>query len=348
MVKQEDLLLTVEDLKTYFYLDEGIVKAVDGVSFEIESEKTFGIIGESGCGKSVTAKSILKLLPSPPARQVDGKMIYYPDGARSQGINLSEVDPQGEVIRNIRGNEISMIFQEPMSSFGPMHTVGHQIMESILIHQTEVDKKEARARTIDLLERVGIPEAEQRVDTYPHEFSGGMLQRAMIAMSLSNSPRLLIADEPTTSVDVTIEAQIIELLKEIQGNMGMSIILITHNLALVAELATEVLVMYLGKVMERGSIEDIFNNPLHPYTRALWKSIPRVEGNLSKIVPIKGVVPSPYEVPEGCVFFPRCEEAIEGVCGGSDSPHIIEVEPDHKVNCFLYSEKKEINKSLSK
>lgn len=338
MADQGNLLLEVKDLKTYFYLYEGVVKAVDGVNFRINRGRTLGIIGESGSGKSVTAQSIMRIVPSP-GRIVSGDILLHLENGNggSRTINLAKLDPQGKEIRDIRGKEISMIFQEPMTSFSPLHTIGDQIIEAILIHEN-ISKKEARERTIDLLGRVGIPRPDSLVDAYPHQLSGGMRQRAMIAMALSCNPKLLIADEPTTALDVTIQAQILELLKRLQKETGMAIMYITHNLAVVTEIADEVVVMYLGKVMEHASVEEIFHNPLHPYTRALWRSIPKIDGELSRLVPILGVLPNPYEIPQGCVFHPRCEEVILGVCDGESPPPLIEVTPGHKVSCFHYAQ----------
>jgi len=331
-----DKILEVKNLRTYFDVDEGLVKAVDGVNLTIEKGKTLGIIGESGCGKSVTSHSILRLIPSPPGKLIEGSQIlYYPEDG--DAINLAELDPKGDKMREIRGNEISMIFQEPMTSFGPQHTIGNQIMEAILIHNPDMSEEEARERTIGLLKQVGIPKAEKRVDSYPHEFSGGMRQRAMIAMALSCSPRLLIADEPTTALDVTIEAQILELLQELQREREMSIMIITHNLAVVSEIADKIAVMYLGRRVEFAKTERIVNNPLHPYTRGLWRSIPKLEGPLEKLEPIKGMVPNPINRPAGCAFAPRCEEKIAGVCDMGGAPPCIEVEPDHFVSCHKYA-----------
>lgn len=328
-------LLEIEDLKVFFHLDAGIVRAVDGVSFSIAKGETLGVIGESGCGKSVTAQSILGIVPSPPGKTEGGSIHYYASNGNDKPVDLTRLDTKGEELRQIRGNEISMIFQEPMTSFGPLNTIGDQIEETIMVHE-DVEKEEARARTIELLRRVGIPKPEQNVDAYPHQFSGGMRQRAMIAMALSCSPKLLIADEPTTAVDVTIEAQIIDLLRELQQESGLSIMLITHNLALVSELAERIVVMYLGKCVEQASTAEIFTNPSHPYTRALWRSIPKLEGKLERLDSIKGVVPSPYVIPRGCPFHPRCDSFIPGKCDGAEFPKSIDVVPGHTVYCYLY------------
>ena len=330
----EDLILEIKNLKTHFILDTGTIRAVDGVDLTISRGKTLGVIGESGCGKSVTAHSILRLIPSPPGKIVDGEILLHRD---DEVIDIAKLKPTEEAMRNIRGDDIGMIFQEPMTSFGPLHTIGDQITETILIHQKTTDKSEARSQAIDLLRQVGIPNPEQRVDAYPHEFSGGMRQRAMIAMALCCSPMLLIADEPTTSLDVTIEAQILDLLTDLQAQTGMAIMLISHNLAVVSEMADDIAVMYLGKRVEFGSTDAIFDNPLHPYTQGLWRSIPSVDGPLEKLVPIPGVVPSPRDLPPGCVFASRCAEFMPGVCDQAQPVPIIEAEPDHFVACYLYA-----------
>lgn len=337
MIKNNEFnpVLEIKELKTYFFLDTGTVKAVDGINLTINRGKTLGIIGESGCGKSVTAHSILKLIPSPPGKIISGKITLHENDKVTEISNLKNSD---KTLRDIRGRSIGMIFQEPMTSFGPLHTIGNQIIESILIHNKAENEKDAKEQAINLLKLAGIPNPERRVDAYPHEFSGGMRQRAMIAMALACGPSLLIADEPTTSLDVTIEAQILELLKDIQLQTGMAILLISHNLAVVSEMADEISVMYLGKQVEFGQSEDIFNNPLHPYTKGLWNSIPKLEGPIERLVPIKGIVPSPRDLPPGCVFSSRCSEFIEGKCNSSKPVPRIEVESGHFVNCYLYEE----------
>jgi peptide/nickel transport system ATP-binding protein len=343
MAAREDLLLEVKDLKTYFFLYEGIVRAVDGVSFDVRRGRTLGIIGESGCGKSVTAQSILRIVPSPPARIVGGSILLHRidrNGNLEEIINLAELDPRGDEIRKIRGKEIAMIFQEPMTSFGPLNTIGDQIMEAILLHQEDVSKREAKAHTIELLGRVGIPRPDQFIDAYPHQLSGGMRQRAMIAMALSCNPGLLIADEPTTALDVTIQAQILDLLRHLREDFGMAIMFITHSLGVIAEIADEVAVMYLGKIVEQGSVEDIFDRPKHPYTQALLKSIPRIDKKAgSRLTTIEGVVPDPYEVPRGCPFSDRCPSFMKGICD-EVVPSPSEVEKDHFVRCFLHSDER--------
>ncbi|MCX6046569.1 MAG: ABC transporter ATP-binding protein [Chloroflexi bacterium] len=339
MANSQDVLVEVQDLQVHFHLHEGVVRAVDDVSFTIHQGQTLGVIGESGSGKSVSAQSIMGIVPSPPAKQIGGKIFMHlsDNGTGYRVVNLSELPPKGNEFRAIRGKEIGMIFQEPMTSFSPVHTIGDQIMEAILLHIPNVSKKEARERTIEILRRVGIPKAERRVDNYSHQFSGGMRQRAMIAMALSCNPKLLIADEPTTALDVTIEAQILELLKDLQQEFNMAIMYISHDLAVVGGVADEVMVMYLGLVMEHASAEEVFENPLHPYTQALWRSIPKIDGDLSRLKPISGTLPSPFAVHKGCPFFSRCDDRIVGVCDMARPP-LVEVKPGHKVRCYLYTE----------
>ena len=339
-----DSLLEIKNLMTHFHLQEGIVRAVDGVSFDVRRGQTLGIIGESGCGKSVTAHSILRLVPSPPGNIVNGEILLYrgESGENSGPVDLAQLDPRGAEIRSIRGAEISMVFQEPMTSFGPMHSIGNQIIESILLHQEGVDKTEARELAIDNLRRVGIPRAAQIVDSFPHQLSGGMRQRAMIAMALSCSPRLLIADEPTTALDVTIQAQILELMMTLQEEFGMAVIFITHNLGVIAEVADEVAVMYLGRIVEQAGINELFDNPQHPYTQGLLNSIPHIdEEKLTRLRAIEGVVPDPYDIPSGCAFSDRCPSFMPGKCD-SAMPDLAATGPEHRVRCFLYSEDEEI------
>lgn len=347
MVDRDEMLVEVKDLATYFFLHEGVVRAVDGVSFDIKPGKTLGVIGESGCGKSVTAQSILRIVPSPPGRIVRGDILFHKhtEGGFFDLINLAELDPHGDEIRRIRGNEISMIFQEPMTSFGPLNTIGDQIIEAILLHQAGVGKGEAREQAIELLGRVGIPRPDQRIDAYPHQLSGGMRQRAMVAMALSCNPNLLIADEPTTAVDVTIQAQILDLLRDLQQEFGMAIMFITHDLGVIAEMADEVAVMYLGKIVEQASVEEIFDHPKHPYTRALLKSIPHIdEARSDRLSAVEGSVPAPYEVPPGCSFSDRCPRFMAGICEQA-VPALVGVEEQHLVRCYLYSDKMEEEES---
>ncbi len=321
-------LIELRDLKTYFYTEDGVVKAVDGVSFSIEKQKTLGVVGESGCGKSVTALSIMGLVPMPPGKIVSGSIIYHRDG---QELELTKLDPKGKQYREIRGNEIAMIFQEPMTSLNPVYTIGNQIMEAIMLHQ-KVGRREARARAIEMLKAVGIPSPEQRVDEYPHQLSGGMRQRAMIAMALSCNPTLLIADEPTTALDVTIQAQILDLIRKLQKEFHMALMMITHNLGVIAEMADDVVIMYMGKVVEEAPVRDIYHDPLHPYTIGLMESIPALTRKKERLKPIKGMVPDPYNLPKGCPFEPRCPEAME-ICR-AQMPELKEIKPAHKVACW--------------
>ena len=327
----EQPLLEVMDLKTYFYVDEGILKAVDGVSFFVNREETLGLIGESGCGKSVTALSILRLVSSP-GRLMGGEILLHLDG---ESIDLAELAPSAREIRDIRGKEISMVFQEPMTSLSPVHTIGNQIREAVLLHRTN-DRQEAQEIALDMLNRVGISNPPQRIDEYPHQLSGGMRQRAMIAMALSCHPKLLIADEPTTALDVTVQAQILDLIKELQEQFRMAVLYITHDLGVIAEMCHRVAVMYLGKIVELGSLRDIFYRPLHPYTVRLLKSRPRLtRGTAERLESIEGNVPVPLDPPAQCGFYDRCPEAIEDRCNTA-VPELIEKEDDHWVRCFLY------------
>src|SRR5918993_1635097 len=324
-------ILEVRGLKTHFFLDEGVVKAVDGVDLKVRRGETLCVVGESGCGKSVSARSILQLVDRP-GRIVEGEILLShepqaePSGkARTDGgatatetrqvLDLASLNPRSKAMRDIRGKEISMIFQEPMTSLSPVHTVGEQITENILLH-LPMNKQEARDRTVEELGRVGIANPESRVDAYPFQLSGGMRQRAMIAMALSCNPSLLIADEPTTALDVTTQAQILELMRGLQDELGMAIMLITHDLGVVAEMADDVAVMYLGIVAERGDVDSIFHDPKHPYTRALLRSIPRMGRSKAnqRLDSIRGMVPHPYNRPTGCPFHTRCDEIIEGYC----------------------------------
>ena len=338
MSKQEPNLLQVENLRVQFPTREGLVRAVEGVDFAIKPRTTVGLVGESGSGKSVTAFAILHAVARP-GKIVDGRVLLNTgagdNSGQSEVIDLVALDPRGERIRAIRGKEIAMIYQEPMSSLSMMHTVGFQIMEAILLHQ-RVSKQAARQQAIDMLGRVGIARPEQRVDAYPFELSGGMRQRAMIAMALVCAPRLLIADEPTTALDVTTQAQIMELMQELQREMGMSVLLITHDLGVVAETCDEVVVMYLGEVMERAEVTQLFTDPLHPYTRALLQSIPRLgHAKKTELQPIEGSVPDPYNRPSGCPFHPRCASMIAGVC---DVKPLTTTHTDdgRTVRCHLY------------
>ena len=327
-IKQNSLknpLLEVRSLSTHFFTEEGVVRAVENVSFEIYPGEILGLVGESGCGKSVTGLSLLKLIPIPPGRIVNGDILF--DG-RSL-LNLEEKE-----MEKVRGNDIAMIFQEPMTSLNPVFTIGDQIMEAIILHQ-RLDKTEARKRAIDMLDRVKIPSPEKRVDSYPHQLSGGMRQRAMIAMALSCQPKLLIADEPTTALDVTIQAQVLQLLKEIQREMGMSVMLITHDLGVVSEIADRVAVMYAGRIFEYGPIEAIFGEMRNPYTRGLMHSIPQLTERKGRLNTIPGQVPDPMNLPVGCKFHPRCYMMIEDCKKGEP---IFQVNGDHFSRCIRWKE----------
>ncbi len=327
-------LLEVKDLKTYFFLREGTVRALDGVSFAIDRGEALGVVGESGCGKSVTAQAILRIVPAP-GKIVDGEITLY-QGATggTTPIRLTELDPHGSRIRAIRGGEIAMVFQEPMTSLSPVHTVGAQIVEAIMLHQS-VDRTEARARTIEILSRVGMPRPQQVVDAYPHQLSGGQRQRAMIAMALSCNPSLLIADEPTTALDVTTQAQILDLMRHLQDELGMAIMFITHDLGVIAEMTTRVVVMYLGKVVEEADVDTLFHEPAHPYTRALLNSVPKLGMTSGALQPIEGSVPDPYNIPRGCPFHPRCPAFMPGKCDVAE-PAWTQVGQRHYARCHLY------------
>lgn len=333
-------LLTIENLKVSFPLDEGTVRALRGINLSIRHGRVLGLAGESGCGKTVTGQTILRIVP-PPGRIDDGRVLLYRDGKASDNgevdkpVDLTQLDPAGRYMRRIRGKEIAMIFQEPMASLAPTYTVGHQIMEPIILHQ-DVEKKEARRLAIDLLKRVGIPNASESIDRYPFEFSGGMRQRAMIAMALSCHPSLLIADEPTTALDVTIQAQILRLMRKLQQDLGMAILFITHNLGVIAQIADDIAIMYLGRIVETGSVYQIFDDPKHPYTANLLRAIPRI-GQTAKegLYSIRGMVPNPFDRVSGCPFHPRCDRMISGRCD-VDIPEPTEVGESHTVSCFLY------------
>jgi len=325
-------LIEVKGLKTYFNTESGIVRSVDGVDFSIEPQKTLGIVGESGCGKSVTAHSIMGLIPSPPGRIEAGEIIYQRNGER---IDLVKLDPKGATMRSIRGNEIAMIFQEPMTSLNPVYTIGYQIMEVLLLHQG-LKKRQARQKAVDILQSVGIPSPEQRVDNFPHQLSGGMRQRAMIAMALACNPKLLIADEPTTGLDVTIQAQVLDLMADLRKNFQAAMMFITHDLGVVAHIADDVIVMYLGKIVESAGVREIFHYPRHPYTLGLMESIPLLtRKGKERLVPIRGVVPDPRNMPPGCGFEPRCPQAMS-VCK-THSPESVVLAPGHKVACWHFA-----------
>ncbi len=338
-MKDESTLLEVKNLKTHFFLDEGTVKAVEGADLTIRRGGTLGVVGESGCGKSVMSYSILQLVESP-GRIVAGQILFHRQlkcNGQSQMmdvIDLAALAPNSRAMRDIRGEEIAMIFQEPMTSLSPVHTIGNQIEEVITLHR-RVDHATARRQAVDMLRRVGIPKPEERVDAYPFQLSGGMRQRAMIAMALACHPSLLIADEPTTALDVTTQAQILELIQELQRDLGMAVMLITHNLGMVAEICEEIVVMYLGEVVERADVFSLFREPLHPYTRALLRSIPRLgQIKQGRLDPIQGAVPDPYNRPVGCPFHPRCAQMMPGTCDRIH-PELIERRDNRAVRCLL-------------
>ncbi|MCC6804223.1 MAG: ABC transporter ATP-binding protein [Anaerolineae bacterium] len=325
--------LEVRDLKTYFFLDEGILKAVDGVSLSVADKETIGVIGESGCGKSVMARSLLRLVV-PPGEIVKGSALLQRKNGGS--VDVLALEPDSAELRAVRGNDVSMIFQEPMTAFSPVHTIGFQIAEMVAIH-TDMSKPDIREYVIDLLQRVGISNPAQRFDEYPYQLSGGMRQRAMIAMALSCKPKIIIADEPTTALDVTIQAQILELMKELQHQDNMAMLYITHDMGVVAENVDRVYVMYLGRVVETTTTERLFNAPMHPYTQKLLRSIPQPGHHVDKLEVIEGSVPTPLDPPVQCGFVTRCPFAIPGKCDQA-VPALVEDESGHFVRCFRYSD----------
>ena len=340
-----EALLSVRGLKVVFGLDEGSVRAVDGVSFDVMPGQVVGIVGESGCGKSVTTKAMLQLV-DPPGRIAAGEMLFRRAGG--EAVDLARLDPRGREIREIRGAEIALIPQEPMASFSPVHTVGEQIVEAIRLHARQwrpeggaVSRADARAIVVDLFRDVGISMPEQRLDSYSWQLSGGLRQRAMIAMALSCKPRLLIADEPTTAIDVTTQAQVLALLRDLQKRHGTAIVFITHDLGVIAQMASHVVVMYLGRVMEEGPVDAIFHAPRHPYTRALLRSMPGMRGETRVALPtISGTLPHPFNRPAGCPFHPRCEEAIAGRCQAR-VPVLRTVGGGQSASCFLHHDEAE-------
>ena len=351
-------LVEIKDLRVEFVVRAGVVKGVDGVSFDINRGETIGVIGESGCGKSVTARAILQMIPKP-GKIAHGEVLYHRQlkgNGQTEVVNITKLDPDGATIREIRGGEIGMIFQEPMSSLTPVYTAGSHINEAVSLHRLlpvrkvgdqiaetiqahrHVTKQEAREIGIDMLRKVGIPKPEQRVDSYPHQLSGGQRQRVMIAIALSCQPAMLIADEPTTALDVSIEAQILDIMREMQQNANMAIMFITHNLGVIAEMAKEIVVMYMGKQVERANTVEVFYNPKHPYTRALLQSIPKIGKKTSaRLASIEGMVPDPFNLPTGCVFHPRCPSFMPGKCD-KIAPTWKQIAPDHWVSCLLYQE----------
>ena len=328
-----EIILEIKDLKTYFYLEDTVVRAVDGVSVSLDRNSTLGLVGESGCGKSVTARSVMQLIQSPPGKIVGGEIILHPGGDQKP-VDIVKLEPHGRAMRNIRGAEISMVFQEPMTSLNPLFTVWNQIAEAVELHQN-VSHKEALDRALEMMTRVQISEPTQRVDEYPHQLSGGMRQRVMIALALSCNPSILIADEPTTALDVTVQAQILDLMRDLQRDFNSAIILITHNLGVVSQMADHVAVMYLGKIVEYASVHNIFHDPLHPYTVGLLNSVPVFGRKGEKVlVPIKGMVPTPSDKIVGCAFAPRCPKVMD-ICR-QEEPLIREKELGHQVACWLY------------
>jgi len=320
-------LLAVDDLKTYFYLPEGVSRAVDGVNFHVSKGETLGIVGESGCGKSVTSLSIMQLVPNPPGRIVSGEILF-------EGTDLLTQGESGML--NIRGRQISMIFQEPMTCLNPVFSIGDQIAEVYQIHRG-MSRKKAMASAVEMLKLVGIPMPERRIHEYPHQMSGGMRQRVMIAIALACKPKLLIADEPTTALDVTIQAQILTLMKDLKKQLGMAIIFITHDLGVIAEMAERVIVMYAGQIAEEAYLKDLLNNPLHPYTKSLLKSVPTVEGKQEELFVIPGNVPDPLSFPSGCRFHNRCYAAFDK-CQSAEPP-LVSIGKDRKVRCWLHVSK---------
>jgi peptide/nickel transport system ATP-binding protein len=319
-------LLEVRDLRVAFEVQEGTVRAVDGLSYSIRRGRTLGIVGESGCGKTVTAQAILGIVP-PPGHIVGGEILLHTLGGSV--VDIAQLDPRGARIRAIRAKEIAYVFQEPMAALSPVHTIGHQMIERVRLH-LGLDREAARAHCVEMLARVGMPRPDRTIDRYAHQLSGGQRQRAVIALALVCHPALLIADEPTTALDVTTEAQILDLLLELQLELGMAMQYITHNLAVIAELVDDVIVMYCGRPVEYASVEAIFDRPSHPYTQALLRSIPRLGSRSARLSAIDGMVPDPFHVPAGCGFAPRCPHYLRGVC---DAPTFVEVDTDHRVLC---------------
>lgn len=333
-----DLLLEVKELHTHFVLDQGTVRAVDSASFKLRPGQTLGIVGESGCGKSIMSRSIMRIVPHP-GRIVQGEILFREENGNV--IDLTQLDPTGEKIRHIRGADISMVFQEPMTSLSPVHTIGNQIIEVIVLHQ-QVSEQVARVKAIDMLKLVGMPRPDQIIDRYPHQLSGGMRQRAMIAMALSCQPRLLIADEPTTALDVTTQAQILALMKRLQHEFGMAIMFITHDLGVIAQMTEHVIVMYMGRVVESADVDSVFYQPRHPYTHALLHSIPRLGQRKysQRLSAIQGSIPDPYSVPTGCPFHPRCPFNDNERCV-NEVPVLREITPDQYASCH-YADKLEL------
>jgi oligopeptide transport system ATP-binding protein len=333
--RNSDPILEISNLKTHFFLEGSTVKAVNGVDLALGRKTTLGLVGESGCGKSITAMSIMRLIKSPPGKIVDGQILLHQHrNGVAETTDLVRLDPQGAKIRSIRGAEIAMVFQEPMTSLNPLYTIGSQIAESVQLHQ-RVSPKEALGRALEMLQKVQISDAPRRLHEYPHQLSGGMRQRVMIALALSCNPAILLADEPTTALDVTVQAQIIDLMRALQNDFGSSIVMITHNLGVVSQMADEVAVMYLGRIVEYAAVRELFHHPLHPYTVGLLNSVPVLgKKGRKQLVPIRGMVPSPAETIVGCPFAPRCPHVMP-ICR-EQYPSLQEVRSGHRVACWLH------------
>ena len=329
----KDLLLDVANLSVRIERDEGVVRPLNGVSFRLRAGQSIGIVGESGCGKTMTSNALLRILP--PAAVITSGYIRYRRKRDEQVVDLATIDAQSDEMRQIRGGDISMIFQEPMTAFSPVHSIGNQIAEMIELHDA-MDAENTRRRVVELLDLVGISEPEERVDDYPFQLSGGMRQRAMIAMALASNPRLLIADEPTTALDVTVQARVLKLIARLQRELGLALMLITHDLGVIAHTVEYVYVMYLGRVVEEGPVAEIFDNPSHPYTIALLQSIPSLTSKAKMLQPIEGHVPSAYALPSGCPFHTRCTKKVGAICE-REMPQHIEVGPQHYASCFVHS-----------
>lgn len=325
-------VLEIKNLHTHFFLEKGIVKAVNGVNLTLNRQSTLGVVGESGCGKSVTAMSVMRLVKWPPGKVVDGQILLHRENGKPP-VDLVKLDPKGPEMRAIRGGEIGMIFQEPMTSLNPLHTIGRQVAEAVILHQN-VGRRAALERAEEMLHRVHMSAPHQRLKEYPHQLSGGMRQRVMIAMALSCNPQILLADEPTTALDVTVQAQILDLMRELQVEFNSSIMLITHNLGVVSQMADHIAVMYLGKVVEYGATKQLFHNPLHPYTMGLLKSVPVLGRKSAKLVPIEGMVPSPSDKVQGCPFAGRCPQVM-AICRQQEPP-LREHQPGQQAACWLH------------
>ncbi|MBA3872127.1 MAG: ABC transporter ATP-binding protein [Chloroflexota bacterium] len=329
-----DPILEIKDLQTYFFLEKSTVRSVDGVNLTLPRQSTLGLVGESGCGKSVLSMSIMRLIPSPPGKIVGGHINLHRK-ANNEIVDIASLDPKGSEMRHIRGGEIAIVFQEPMMSLNPLYTVGDQIAEVVELHQ-KMNHKEALDRALEMLTKVQISAPKQRLHEYPHQLSGGMRQRVMIALALSCNPSILIADEPTTALDVTVQSQILDLMNKLQEDVGASIIIITHNLGVVSQMADQVAVMYLGKIVEFAQTSELYHHPLHPYTKGLLNSVPVLGRKHQQLEPIKGMVPMPTDVIPGCAFAPRCPHAMK-ICH-ERQPALREVSPGHTTACWLYEE----------